>query len=151
MFDVAEEGASSIQLDELAAALRKVRLRVTQARLSVLRCMHGRSAPVTHRDVCQALDSLGLNRATVYRVLLDLTEAGLLRRFDAGDHLWRFELIHGHAEDRHPHLVCRVCGVVACLPQSSVRVDLELGGAELGMSDLDVQVRGVCARCAKKS
>ena len=44
-------------------------------------------------------------------VLLGLTEAGLARRADLGDHVWRFEAIDpNHVDDGHPHFVCSVCG-----------------------------------------
>jgi len=49
--------------------------------------------PMSHADVAGELASHGLDRATVYRNLMDLADAGLVSRADHGDHVWRFSLL----------------------------------------------------------
>ncbi|MBX7191984.1 MAG: transcriptional repressor [Sandaracinaceae bacterium] len=139
---------------ELKTRLREAGLRATSSRLAVLECMTDAQGPLTHADVCDRLKDAGFDRATVYRNLADLTDAGLLRRSDLGDHLWRFELKgdaehEEHAEGEvHPHFVCTECGAVACLPDGAVTLAAVKGAPRsLKSGKVDIQVRGACNDC----
>lgn len=82
--------------------------------------------PKTHAEVADALADRDFDRATIYRNLIELTEAGILARVDLGDHVWRFELraqdpAGRHAES-HPHFVCTSCGEVSCLDDVTVEI-----------------------------
>jgi Fur family ferric uptake transcriptional regulator len=137
-------------LHELKDRLRLLGLRATGMRLAVLGELHRARGPLTHDEIMQALDDPGADRATVYRVLSDLAEVGLLRRMDLGDKVWRFELddaCRGIAFD-HPHFMCEQCRSVACLPRLELRtVDGRVPEALVGAS-LRVQISGTCGRCA---
>ncbi|HEY4059622.1 MAG TPA: transcriptional repressor [Kofleriaceae bacterium] len=136
--------------EELRRALRAASLRATPSRIGVLALLRTISSPVSHGDVADRLASHGCDRATIYRNLMDLAEAGLARRTDLGDHVWRFEATSSaHAGAPHPHFVCTECGTVECLP------DLELAGPKrartpraLRTRQVEVHVRGLCDACA---
>lgn len=139
--------ASSQDLKQL---LRDAGLKATSARAAVLRCLMEATAPLSHSEVCDRLDSLGYDRATLYRNLMDLTEAGLSNRTDLGDHLWRFELAgrDDHEENAHPHFVCSECGEVSCLPEDAVAVVGSRGiPRSVRRMQVEIQVRGVCNSC----
>jgi Fur family ferric uptake transcriptional regulator len=139
-------------IDRLQAILRDAGLRATAARVAVLGRLHGARAALSHGEVADSLAEQGLDRATVYRNLVDLTEAGLVRRTDIGDHTWRFEVLEGsqnHAPDAHPHFVCGGCGVVACLPEDAVAIRAVRGAPKaLRGKAIAVQVRGLCDSCS---
>ena len=82
--------------------------------------------PKTHAEVCDALADRGFDKATIYRNLTELTEAGILVRVELGDHVWRFELRRadgaGGHEESHPHFVCTSCGEVSCLDDVTVEI-----------------------------
>src|SRR5262245_58722967 len=100
--------------DELRAVVRARGLRATPSRLAVLELLRASDAPVSHGEVADRLAAHAWDRATIYRNLTDLAEAGLVRRTDVGDHVWRFEAVtEGHAV-AHPHFVCTECGSVEC-------------------------------------
>ena len=131
--------------------LRDAGLRSTGPRLAVLEALEHAKSPVSHGDVADLLarDSQeSLDRATVYRNLMALTEAGLVRRTDLGDHVWRFELVREYTahEMAHPHFVCTDCGTVSCLPGVTVRIDGG-GAASVARKGFEVQLRGVCGDC----
>ena len=137
---------------QLRDALRAAGLRATAPRVAVLRALHGEGAPSTHGEVFATLAEHGWDRATLYRNLVDMTEAGLLRRVDLGDHVWRYELVStavgdGHEDAQHPHFLCTACGDLACLPD--VRVELPSAGvpSALSQGSVSIQFRGVCDRC----
>jgi len=118
--------------------LRQAGLRATPARIEVLRTLVASATPLSHPELAARLPEL--DRATVYRNLVALADAGVLRRFDAGDHAWRFEPVR----DRdHPHFVCGDCGDVRCLPE----LDLALPKALRQRTD-EVQLVGRCDACA---
>ncbi len=71
--------------------IRGVGLRCTAARVAVMHHLETASGPLTHAEVAEALDELGFDRATIYRNLIELTEAKLAARVELGDHVWRFE------------------------------------------------------------
>jgi Fur family ferric uptake transcriptional regulator len=136
--------------EALRAAIRTAGLRVTSSRIAVLGVLREVQTPLSHADVSTRLEHLGLDRTTVYRNLIDLAEAGLLRRTDV-EHTWRFELVdgeHAHGEVQHPHFVCTDCGKVACLPAGSVAVRPARGGpSALRRGNLEIQLRGLCDAC----
>ncbi len=137
----------------LRAELHTAGLRATGPRLAVLRCLHAAPGPVSHGDVATSLAEEGWDRATVYRNLIDLTEAGILRRNDHGDHTWRFELRSremAHVdEEPHPHFMCDACGDVVCLPDEAVQVMPARGTPKaIRKRKYEVQIKGRCDRCA---
>ncbi len=138
--------------EELRGKLRERGLRATAPRIAVLQALSRHLRPATHADLATELAGDGWDRATVYRNLVDLTEAGFARRVDMGDHLWRFELIDDralHAETEHPHFLCDSCGEVACLPKDSVQVTSS-GRAPRAVKKrlFQIQLKGRCDRCA---
>jgi len=137
---------------ELTEALRAAGLRRTTPRIAVLQRLELATAPVSHGEIAEKLASSGYDRATVYRNLIDLVEAGLVTRNDLGDHVWRFELVRigGKPHAEHPHFLCTDCGDVACLPGDAVRLVSTRGVPRaLGKNDVEVQVKGRCDSCAR--
>jgi len=79
----------------------------------------------------------------------DMTDAGLLRRTELGDHVWRFEPIGEgeHAHATHPHFVCVDCGSVSCLneiklTEKSLRASRQIGEVT------EILLRGHCKICS---
>jgi len=137
---------------ELRDVLRNAGLRSTGPRIAVLRWLEHAGTPVSHSELFEALSQEGFDRATLYRNLVDLADAGIVRRTDLGDHVWRYEVRSsedGHVIE-HPHFVCTDCGEVACLP--GVAVKIVSSGNETPRSvrsrKVAVQLSGRCNQCA---
>lgn len=137
-------------LDKLKSAIRSAGLRATGPRIAVLRRLRAASRPLSHAEVMDALgEQAALDRATVYRNLADLSRVGLLRRYDLGDHVWRYESTDEHTHDAagHAHFVCVECGDVTCIDDVELRIPpAALPQALLG-TDLEIQLKGVCGDC----
>ena len=107
------------------ATIREAGLRCTPARIAVLERLAEAPGPSTHAEIAALLapgakgGGFGIDKATVYRNLVELTDAGILSRIEVGDHVWRFELrkrgSDGSVAADHPHFVCTECGAVSCL------------------------------------
>jgi Fur family ferric uptake transcriptional regulator len=132
--------------DELRERIRAAGLRATRSRVTVLRLLQDRARPTSHPEVNEVLGDDGWDRATLYRNLTDLTEAGLLRRVDLGDHVWRFELVdEAHADGNHPHFLCTRCGEVSCLPELSLpRIGVP---RSMAAGDVAIELKGLCDDC----
>ncbi|MBS2012875.1 MAG: transcriptional repressor [Deltaproteobacteria bacterium] len=123
--------------------IREAGLRATPGRIAVLAELERRASPVSHSEQADALEGEELDRVTVWRILVALTEAGLADRVDHGDRTWRFEKRReAHGAAIHPHFMCVSCKAVECLPESSVRV-----APRLARSVTEVQLKGRCADC----
>ena len=136
-------------LAAIKAEIRSCGLRSTPARVATLTCLRGRSAPLTHAEVAEALESLGFDKATLFRNLNDLAEAGLLRRTELGDHVWRFEARDpsAHHDNAHPHFVCIDCGSVTCLDQVQLTAGSRRQSDGVGRVT-EILLRGHCHECA---
>ena len=139
-------------MSQFRSTIRNSGLRSTAPRVAVLQHLQTVSTPMSHAEIFEALEEKGFDRATIYRNLIDLTEAGLLLRTDVGDHVWRFEMRRegqrGH-QSEHPHFMCTDCGEVACLPDVNVRISPARGMPRaLAAKNVVIQMKGLCDRCA---
>ncbi len=128
-------------------ALREAGLRVTEQRLRVFEALQKASRPMSHPEMVSLLPQDGMDRTTVYRILMDLTERGLAHRRDLGDHVWRFDLRGPDArrhEQNHPHFSCTQCGMLECLPVDAVTLSPALSAR----SAPEIHVRGRCPDCS---
>ena len=143
--------ASRQDLDELRGAVRAKGLRATPSRLAVLELLRASDSPMSHGDVADRLadrvHGQAWDRATIYRNLTDLAEAGLVRRTDVGDHVWRFEALRQEHDASHPHFVCTDCGTVECLPEIELVVRRAKAPRALKQRQVEVHVRGLCDAC----
>jgi Fur family ferric uptake transcriptional regulator len=127
----------------------------------VLQYLISATGPLTHAEVSEAVGpSKGFDRATIYRNLTELTEAGLVSRVELGDHVWRFELKRAgepHAKgDDHPHFLCTTCGEVSCLDDVNVAITPKAGRGKAAKGPSrpqairtvkEVLLKGQCGKC----
>jgi Fur family ferric uptake transcriptional regulator len=141
--------ATSITVLDARQALRGAGLRSTTSRVAVMQHVSAAGKPVSHADVAEVLVPQGFDKSTLYRCLVELADAGLLTRLDAGDHAWRFEIRHAeHANGDHPHFVCIDCGKVTCLPDIEVKIASLKGAKQAGLGDVtEVFLKGHCKEC----
>ena len=87
------------------------------------------------------------SRATVYRTLQWMVDAGIARKVDFGDGRSRFE--HSYRHPRHFHLICKTCNRSSEFLSSDVESLIEeiadARGFTIGQSV--VQINGTCEEC----
>ena len=142
--------------DALTAAaarrLRSHRARLTASRSRLVDVLAAAERPLTIPEILGSRG--GLAQSSVYRNLVVLEQAGVVRRLTTHDDHARYELteeLTGH----HHHIVCSQCGLVKDVPASA---DLEQSvavaaartaratGFRVDHHRLDLV--GVCGRCA---
>lgn len=129
--------------------LRGVGLKVTLPRKKILHLLeeaseHHLSAEVIFNQLREAGEDIGL--ATVYRVLAQFCDAGLVIRRDFQEGFSVFELDQGV---HHDHLVCVSCGKVAefvddIIEQRQADIAKEKG---FKITDHSLNLYGICGRC----
>ncbi len=138
------------EVAELRALIRKAGLRSTSARLAVLQHLRQINSPMTHAELAEELVPLGLDKATIFRNLADLTEADLVTRTELGDHVWRFEIRDPDDphQGKHPHFVCVDCGKVTCFADITFGKATQKRTEEIGHVT-EILLKGHCHDCNK--
>lgn len=144
-------GESNEIFQTVRADIRSAGLRATPARTATLMLLREATAPLTHAEVAEhladQLAGIGVDQATAFRNLNDLAEAGLLRRSELGDHVWRFEAIDPTSDnDGHPHFLCVDCGTVTCLASVQLTARSRRESSDVG-EVTEILLRGHCNDC----
>ena len=89
----------------------------------------------------------GIGRATVYRPLQWMVDAGVARKVDFGEGRFRFE--HSFRHPRHFHLICKSCNRTFEFLSSDIELFIEEIAAERGFTSSQsvLQVYGTCEAC----
>jgi Fur family transcriptional regulator, ferric uptake regulator len=92
-------------------------------------------------------EAAGIGRATVYRTLQWMVDAGVARKVDFGEGRSRFEPSYRHP--RHFHLVCTTCHSSSEFLSSDVEALMEeiAGARQFAPSHSVVQIYGTCEEC----
>ncbi len=88
-----------------------------------------------------------ISRATVYRTLQWMVEAGIARKVDFGEGRFRFE--HSYRHPRHFHLICKTCNRSYEFLSSDIEALVEEVAAARGFTARQsvVQIYGTCEAC----
>lgn len=104
---------SHATLPELADRLRRRSRKATGPRQAILEILRRHANPLSARQIFAALPKGGCDLATVYRSMHLLEGMAMVKRFDLGDGVARFELLVEGDDGHHHHLVCTQCaGIV---------------------------------------
>jgi Fur family ferric uptake transcriptional regulator len=92
-------------------------------------------------------DDHRISRATVYRTLQWMVDAGIARKVDFGEGRFRFE--HSYRQPRHFHLICKTCHRSFEFLSSDIEGLVEEVAAARGFtaSQSVVQIYGTCEEC----
>ena len=104
-----------------------------------------------HFDADQLIDDMkrdgfAVSRATVYRTLAKLVDAGLLRRLEIGPRMF-YE--HDYGYPQHEHLYCQKCGKMIEFQNDSIEASIREVCQQYNFqtNGHTFIIRGVCADC----
>ncbi len=107
-------------LSALTNRLRRQSRKITGPRTAILEILRKHPHPLTNREILAAMPKGECDLATIYRAMHLLEEMGMVKQFDFGDGIARFELIGEVNDAHHHHLVCTRCAEVVeigeCFP-----------------------------------
>ncbi len=133
-------------------ALRNKGLKVTTPRLKILQLFEAKqthlSADEVHSMIKEGGEPVGL--ATVYRVLTQFEQAGILVRHHFEDDRAVFELVQ---DNHHDHIVCARCSKVEEFFDETIEVRQAEIAQQHGftLTDHAMTLYGVCSACQKEA
>ncbi|HTW91649.1 MAG TPA: Fur family transcriptional regulator [bacterium] len=137
--------------DKLSRLLRDAGLKSTPKRRMVAQYLLGsgdaRTVEDIHRHVRRRMATLGL--PTVYRIVEELAEIGLLVRIDLGDRVVRYAACSAHGSGHHHHIVCVKCGSVGVIPRCAFHRQVKTLEQTTGfrITGHRLHVEGMCPKC----
>jgi Fur family transcriptional regulator, peroxide stress response regulator len=136
------------QLRDLCVARR---LRLTPQRDVLLRALSETMGHPTADDLVKKVRKVlpTVSHATVYRNVQQLVRAGLIGTLERSGAAAQFEI----NPDHHHHFMCRRCGQVWDVYLDHVAVTVDRRRSPLNRFRIDrrdVQLHGLCARCATR-
>ncbi|HYD78833.1 MAG TPA: ferric iron uptake transcriptional regulator [Paucimonas sp.] len=134
---------------DIPKELRDSGLRATLPRLRILQLFQSQAIKHgTAEDVYHLLraENLQLGLATIYRVLVQFVQAGILVRSSFESNAAIFELNEGH---HHDHLVCTRCGKVEEFfdPEIERRQEEIAKARGFDLADHALALYGICMNC----
>ncbi len=122
--------------------------RVTRQRLQVANMLAAAGRQLTAEEVYVGLRRRvpSIGRATVFRSLETLVEAGLARRLELEGHVYAYVAC---LPEHHHHLACTNCGRVEEIDEAYVRPIADRGARDMGfqIDDARLDFYGRCASC----
>jgi Fe2+ or Zn2+ uptake regulation protein len=138
--------------DTVSVRLRETGQRLTANRETIVGVLAAADRPLTIPDILDAGD--GLAQSSVYRNLLVLEQARVVRKVVTHDEFAHFELTEDLTEHHH-HLICSSCGAVEDVPASaglerSLRTAMDEIARTTGFhaDGHRIDLLGLCRRCA---
>lgn len=132
--------------------LREHNLPVTSQREAVAEAVFFADAHVSVSDIERRLRTRGLRvgKATVYRTLDLLREAGLVQEHEFGEGFKRYEPLA--AESHHEHLICMACGKVVEFSNERLERMKVLIAEEYGFRPHHhrLEIYGLCKACQRR-
>jgi Fe2+ or Zn2+ uptake regulation protein len=139
------------KLRDYSKVLRTAGLKATKSRLMILKALGDLGGHCSADQVHQFLGEQGhcVPRGTVFKVVGDLSQRGVLMVTDAGPGRTLYE----YADKWHHHFVCRKCHKILDVPCVEGRKPCLLPDVDVPATIEEAQIifRGVCHDCASAS
>ena len=136
-------------LEDLTGRLRRRDVKLTHPRRAVLTALQAQHRPLAIKEIFSALPRGECDLASVYRSIRALESAGVVKAFQFGDGVQRYELLAEGDDGHHHHLICTRCVSVMEIGECELR-EMELQLAESkGFSAVTHRLEffGVCPAC----
>ena len=139
------------EFSSLTTRLRREDRKITGPRAAILEILHQHRHPLTNKEIFAELPKGECDLATIYRAMGMLEKLGMVKRFDFGDGVARFELVAEGNDGHHHHLICTQCAQVVeigeCFPAEIERRIARQNGFRAVTHRLEFF--GVCPDCQK--
>jgi Fur family ferric uptake transcriptional regulator len=136
--------------ERASRALAEAGYRRGGARRAILELLDEQSCALSAVEIQEMLASRNrdVSRSSVYRIMEELAEIGLLQRVEIGQGMVRYEPVrrgHGH----HHHLVCDHCGRLQPFTDDALeRAIRRLSDrVPLRVSEHEIVIHGACETC----
>ena len=140
---------SQPNLPDLTQKLRGGERKITGPRQAILKVLRRQQRPLSIKEIFGALPHGDCDLATVYRSMHLLESMHMVKRFEFGDGVARFELLAEGDDGHHHHLVCTNCSDIVeleeCFPEALEKTIATRSGFKFVTHKLEFF--GLCPRC----
>ena len=136
-------------LPELTERLRRKSRKITGPRQAILEILRRHPHPMSNKEIFAALPKGDGDLVTVYRSMHLLETMQMVKRFDLGDGVARYEQLAEGDDGHHHHLVCTRCAAVVEIEECFTH-DLEEKIAERSSFKAithKLEFFGICPQC----
>jgi Fur family ferric uptake transcriptional regulator len=138
-----------VSLPEVAERFRRSSHKMTGARQAIIEILRSSKHPMSSKEIFAKLPKGNCDLATIYRSMHLLEDMGMVKRFEFGDGVARFELLAEGDDGHHHHLICTRCSKILeieqCFPAELERQIADKHGFKLVTHKLEFF--GVCPGC----
>ncbi|MEO2030783.1 MAG: transcriptional repressor [Planctomycetaceae bacterium] len=152
--DLAPENVSSAPAEKFREYLETQGMRLTQERDIIVREIfadheHFDTDQIVARLTRNRADVNRVSRATVYRTIGFLEDAGLIRKVARSNDREVYE--HDYGYPQHDHFICEKCDSLIEFRNEQISETLESIAADHGfrMTGHRLEVHGICSQCAR--
>jgi|SRR6185436_10360370 len=140
---------NGMNFGDLAHRLRRDARKLTAPRRAILEILQRQAHPMSTKEIFSALPKGDCDLATVYRSVHLLESMGMVKRYDFGDGIARFELLEEGDDGHHHHLVCTRCAEVVEIDECFTRDLEERIASRSGFKGVTHKLEffGVCPQC----
>jgi Fur family transcriptional regulator, ferric uptake regulator len=136
----------------VAEQLREKSRKLTGPRRAIIAALEMQAHPLTMREIHTLAGPAECDLATIYRSMHLLEKMELVKRFDFGDSVARYELIRHDDHEHHHHLICTDCSKVVeieeCFPEE-LEQKIAMGNGFTRITH-KLEFFGVCPACQGK-
>ena len=154
MADLAPENVSSAPAEKFREYLATQGMRLTQERDIIVQEIfadheHFETDEIVARLTKPRTDGIRVSRATIYRTVGHMENAGLIRKVARANDREVYE--HDYGYPQHDHFICQKCNTLIEFRNEQISGHLETIAAEHGfrMTGHRLEVHGICAQCAR--
>ena len=106
---------------------------------------------MSHTDIVRLIQKTSKSygdQATIYRTLQAFTQKGLIQIGSNAGGIARYEIQNFNDKKTriHPHFVCKDCGIVSCLPKTTVITNYDKNWQHI-LEHAEMQFVGICRDC----
>ena len=132
--------------DKAKAMLQEKNLKLTITRLEILSFFIHNSTGHSLNSIQQSFSAI-FDRVTIYRTLNTFVDMGFLTKTISTSGS-SYYLFHSSPTEVHPHLKCKYCDSILCLPALPDKYKVQLKSFEI--EAIPILLEGVCDDCANE-
>ena len=136
-------------IKKISNILNSANIRPTQHRLAILSTLLTAKTPMTQQQITDKLANNPPNKVTIYRILENLLNAGIIHKAFLTNRTWHFELAnHCTKTQCHPHFTCTNCDNTHCMTDMKIPMPEKIyKGFKINHQKVNLQ--GLCPKCSK--
>ncbi len=129
--------------------LHEYGLKQTAGRIALIDVLLTSDKPLSHKEICENMESHFYDAVSVYRSLETFINAGFVHKIEDENRTWFFAICTcSKGSHCHPHFFCRTCGKSECLKDCLIPRIGDLNNNYI-VEEQRYYLKGICSSCNK--